>query len=73
MLLSHARVLGHVTPRNPLKIAKNDHFWPKIATLGILAFGHNLDLDHPECSKMHQRNSFHGEQIVIGPKLAKPS
>ena len=60
MLLSHARVLGHVTPRNPLKIAKNDHFWPKIATLGILAFGHNLDLDHPECSKCIRGTHFMG-------------
>ena len=38
MLLSHARVSGHVTLRNPRKIAKNDHIWPKIAILGNFAF-----------------------------------
>ena len=36
--LSHNRVSGNVTPRNPPKNAKNDNFWPKIVILGIFAF-----------------------------------
>ena len=70
MLLSHARVSGHVTPRNPLKIDKNDHFWPKIAILGIFAFWTQLRPGPLLVLKMHQRNLFYGEQIVLVPKLA---